>query len=182
MWDTESMFQHARIHVYSYLAVSVAFCAFAVTLFVFLLQQSSQAVQVSALPYNTAQIITLVNKEREKNGLLPLLFDFDLANASKNKVGDMAQNSYFSHVSPQKQRWSNFIITSNYQYIEAGENLANGFETPQDIVDAWLKSPSHRENMLTPQYQDTAVAVMRGQLNGRPTIFVVQMFGVRKHM
>jgi len=177
IWDTQNMFRRIGISVYSYWAIAMAFCVCAVTLFVFLLQQSARVQQLSSLPYDAMQIVTLVNHERQKTGLQPLTLNFQLLDASESKVSDMSRQSYFSHVSPQQQRWSQFITTAKYKYKEAGENLANGFQTPHEIVSAWLRSPSHRENILTPQYTDTGVAITRGELDSQPTIFVVQMFG-----
>jgi len=98
--------------------------------------------------------------------------------ASRNKVEDMTANGYFAHISPvDGKKWSTFIRNSGYNYIEAGENLANGFDNTPDLVNAWMNSPTHRDNILNPNVDETGLAVKSGYLDGFPTIFVAQSFG-----
>jgi len=173
------MIEFLKIKTRHIFALAVCYCVFSASLFVYLLQQST-IIEQNQLPYQSSQIITLINNVRIKNNLKPLIIDPELLKASEEKVNDMVKKSYFSHVSPKEnKRWSSFILENNYTYKEAGENLANGYKTPEEIVQAWLDSPSHRENIFTKEYQDTSVSLQRGFLNGKSTIFVVQLFGNR---
>jgi uncharacterized protein YkwD len=169
-----------NIHIYWLLSGIAAFlCSIAV--FTFLLFQQLQTVsytQALDIPYTADQVVILVNQERTKNGLPPLKINPLLTRAAQNKNQHMIEYNYFSHVSPKDgKKWSDFIKEVKYNYVEAGENLANGFLVASDMVEAWMNSPTHKANILAEGYKETGVAVNKGKLNGRETIFVTQMFG-----
>jgi len=174
------MIRTIRFRMTHFLALSVALCVFSVSLFGFLLVESNK-VQKTKITYSSSQIVAAVNKYRLENKLPALLLDEKLEKASQDKAKNMIEHNYFSHISPKDGvRWSVFIQQSDYPYIEAGENLANGYSSVDEVVTAWLNSPSHKENILTPEYKDTGVAVQTGFLDGKPTIFVVQLFGEKE--
>jgi len=128
--------------------------------------------------YGSDQVIVEVNQERERKGIEPLLVNTKLMIAAQEKADHMAEFSYFSHIhSDTEKRWLDFIIETDYDYLEAGENLANGYSTVDDMVKAWMNSPAHKENILNEGYFETGVGYAKGKLNGKDTIFVAQMFG-----
>ena len=130
--------------------------------------------------YTADDVIKAVNDERLKKNLPALQTNPMLMEAARNKVDDMILNNYFAHISPvDGKKWSSFIRDSGYDYIEAGENLANGFDNVPDLVTAWMNSPTHRDNILNPDVDETGLAVKSGFLDGYPTIFVAQNFGKR---
>ncbi len=123
------------------------------------------------------KIVELTNIERAKFQLPPLKLNTYLSDAATRKAADMFAKDYWAHVSPTgTQPWS-FILASGYNYLHAGENLARDFTSADAIVQAWMNSPSHRENLLSSRYQDIGVAVVDGKLEGSETTLVVQMFG-----
>ncbi len=123
------------------------------------------------------KVIELTNQEREKAGLPGLQTNSELNQAALAKAADMFENNYWAHISPTgTEPWS-FITQSGYQYQHAGENLARDFSNPQDVVKAWMASPTHKKNLLDNRHRDIGVAVMDGTLNGVETTLVVQMFG-----
>jgi len=125
------------------------------------------------------EIIRLTNIQREKKGLSLLISDQKLEQAAREKAKDMFAKDYWAHVSPiGTQPWS-FITNAQYIYRYAGENLARDFSDPNSVVQAWMDSPSHRENLLNGRYEDIGVAVVDGKLGGRETTLVVQMFGTK---
>lgn len=127
----------------------------------------------------SSEIIRLTNIERQQRGLSELKFDEKLSQAAEKKAVDMFSKDYWAHVSPVgTQPWF-FITDAGYSYRYAGENLARDFTDPNSVVQAWLASPSHRENVLNNRYQDIGVAVVDGKLGGRETTLVVQMFGTK---
>lgn len=127
--------------------------------------------------YGVDQIVALTNARRAENGLQPLVFSSQLAQAAQAKANDMLVSDYWAHTSPSgKSPWS-FIITSGYRYIFAGENLARDFSDAASVVAAWMNSPSHRSNILDKNFKEIGVAVTNGKLQGREGILVVQMFG-----
>ncbi len=122
-------------------------------------------------------IVSQTNQQRDKQGLSPLILNSQLSAAALAKAQDMFDNQYWAHTSPQgKQPWD-FIKAANYHYRVAGENLARDFYNTNDMVHAWMNSPTHKENILNGQYQQIGIAVVNGKLEGFETTLVVQMFG-----
>lgn len=163
------------------LLTSITACITSAMVFIFLLTQSTDNyAQASSLNYNADQIIILVNKERKTFNLQPLKKENLLASAAEKKTNDMIINNYFSHISPvDNKKWSDFIQEVGYDYTEAGENLANGYLNAQEMVEAWMNSPTHKANILADGYKETGISVSKGKLNGNETIFVAQVFGKR---
>lgn len=123
------------------------------------------------------QIIEGTNKERREKGLAPLRENQALSVAAEAKAKNMFEENYWAHFAPSgKDPWS-FILRSGYKFSYAGENLARNFQTSEDIVKAWMYSPTHRDNILNSKYEDIGIAVVEGVLNGQKTTLVVQMLG-----
>ena len=120
------------------------------------------------------------NQKRQEQGLTPLRLNASLSDAAAHKALYMFQKNFWAHVAPDGKTPWDFILSSGYQYTMAGENLAKNFSTSDAVVDAWMASQSHRENLLKPGYQDVGFAVVNGVLNGEETTLVVQMFGTTK--
>jgi len=89
----------------------------------------------------------------------------------------MFAKDYWAHNAPDGTKPWSFILAAGYNYLHAGENLARDFTNPQAVVDAWMASPTHRDNIMNAHYQDIGIAVVDGQLGGVETTLVVQMFG-----
>ncbi len=122
-------------------------------------------------------VIDLTNKERQRSGQAALRENKALDEAAAAKAADMFAKNYWAHNAPDgTEPWS-FILTAGYSYLHAGENLARDFRDPQSVVVAWMNSPSHKANLLSPKYQEIGIAVVDGKINGVETTLVVQMFG-----
>jgi uncharacterized protein YkwD len=176
------MFFGKYFRKYWIIIVSLAACTASVAVFSYLLVVGSQNQnQAFANSYSREQIITAVNKERSVLGLHPLIQDTRLNKSAQAKSDDMANSSpsYFSHISPTGKKWSNFILEYDYDYNVAGENLANGYDSVDKMVKAWMLSPSHRENILNKDIADTGVGISYGKLSQKPAIFVTQHFGLK---
>lgn len=126
-----------------------------------------------------AEVIRLTNEKRQKEGLLPLEENSVLSQAALAKGTDMINKSYWAHVSPDGIEPWTFFTNFGYKFKYAGENLARDFSTPQTAVDAWVVSPSHRENLLSEKYKDIGIAVVEGNINGVETTIIVQFFGTK---
>lgn len=126
-----------------------------------------------------ADLLNLTNKIRRENGLSVLSLDSELSQAASNKAADMFAKSYWAHVAPDGVTPWVFIKNSGYEYLYAGENLARGFSNTSDVVNAWMASPTHRDNMLSSNYSDIGFAIATGSLTGSDTVLVVEMFGRR---
>ncbi len=122
-------------------------------------------------------LLTFTNQKRQEAGLHTLTVNPVLAAAAKKKAEDMFEKGYWAHVSPEGVEPWDFILAEGYDYSYAGENLAKNFNDSKDVVDAWYKSPSHKENLLSANYDEVGFAVVNGVLDGYETTLVVQMFG-----
>ncbi|MBI2593177.1 hypothetical protein HYW44_00855 [Candidatus Daviesbacteria bacterium] len=124
-----------------------------------------------------SDIVRLTNIEREKNGLAPVSEDARLNAAALAKAQNMFEENYWAHFSPSgKDPWG-FINGAGYKFSYAGENLAKSFYQSNEVVNAWMASRTHRENILNKHYQNIGIAVLEGTLNGEKTTLVVQEFG-----
>ncbi len=122
-------------------------------------------------------LLGFTNKIREERGLSDLKLNIALSKAAEAKAEDMLEKDYWAHTSPDgKEPWD-FIISSGYDYLYAGENLAVDFNNSESVVDAWYDSASHRKNLLSDKYTEIGFAVVNGEFEGRKTTIVVQMFG-----
>lgn len=122
------------------------------------------------------EVLRQVNQQRKAAGLEPLKLNDALSAAAQAKARNMMENSYWSHNSPSGVEPWDFIDQAGYDYQKAGENLARNFSATPDMITAWLDSPTHRENLLGKDYEDTGIAVLQGEMDGVPTTLVVQMF------
>ena len=122
-------------------------------------------------------IIFLTNQERESLGLNELEENPILVKAASQKAQDMLENDYFSHESPEGITPWYWFEKAGYSYQSAGENLAIGFLDSEEVVRAWENSPSHRANLLNPEYKEVGIAVATGDFNGSEVAVVVQLFG-----
>lgn len=130
-----------------------------------------------ATDITSEKLYQLTNKERDSQGLSSLVYNQKLADAARLKAEDMFSKNYWAHYSPNGDTPWDFILESGYKYEYAGENLAKNFLFSSGVVDAWMKSPTHRENILRKDYTEVGFAVVNGILNGEQTTLVVQMFG-----
>lgn len=122
-------------------------------------------------------IIKYVNESRESQGLYPLSENEKLNEAAQKKLNDMIENKYFSHTSPAGVEPWHWFSETGYDYKYAGENLAINFETAEAQHKAWMKSPTHRKNILNTDYREIGVAVGAGEIGGETAIITVQEFG-----
>jgi hypothetical protein len=125
----------------------------------------------------TQQLLILTNQQRQINNLPALTDSQELDQAASNKAADMLSKDYWAHNAPDGTTPWVFIKAAGYNYVYAGENLARGFNSASDVVTAWMNSPEHRQNILSPNYQNVGFAVATGNLTGEDTVLVVEMLG-----
>jgi hypothetical protein len=125
----------------------------------------------------TQQLLILTNQQRQNSGLGALTDSSQLDQAAANKAVDMFSKDYWAHNAPDGTTPWTFIKGAGYNYVYAGENLARGFNSASDVITAWMDSPEHRQNVLSPNYQNVGFAVATGKLNGEDTVLVVEMLG-----
>ncbi|KQC48606.1 sporulation protein [Geobacillus sp. Sah69] len=103
------------------------------------------------------QVVELTNKERAKYGLPPLQVDLALSKVAREKSRDMAVHNYFSHNSPTYGSPFEMMKKFGISYTAAGENIAKGQRTPQEVVNAWMNSEGHRANILNKNFTHIGV-------------------------
>lgn len=142
--------------------------------FAFLVPQTAIFADISTLA-----IFNLVNESRLELGLRELSINKELQKAAEAKATDMVKNGYFGHVSPRGVAPWFWMEKSGYDYYYAGENLARGFVDANSVFNAWMRSKTHRANILNPNYSDIGIAVIPAEIGGEKTNIIVQMFGSR---
>ena len=133
--------------------------------------------EVEASSITPENIIALTNQERLGFGLNTLSTNAQLSAAALAKANDMFEKQYWDHFGPNGESPWQFIRAAGYDYVYAGENLAKGFRTAEGVHEAWMASPTHKANIVSGNYKDIGVAVVEGELLGKQTTLVVQMFG-----
>lgn len=141
------------------------------------LSSLSPKVLGQAIDISIEELVQLTNDNRIENGENPLKLNDKLSYAAALKAEDMFRDDYWAHNSPSGETPWVFIKNSGYTYIYAGENLARGFTDSEDVVKAWMASETHRQNLLSGNYEDIGFAVKKGKLKGEDTVLIVQMFG-----
>ena len=101
------------------------------------------------------KVVELVNKERAKVGLSALKLDTKASKAAQVRAREV--NSVFSHTRPDGRSCFTALQEAGVSYRSAGENIAKGQKTPEEVVNAWMNSAGHRANILGKQF--TAIGV-----------------------
>lgn len=121
------------------------------------------------------QILSLVNIERARVGVAPLTRSDKLTEAAEDYACVMAAEDFFDHVHPVTGEGPGARAAAvGYEFFAVGENLAGGQTTSAEALDGWMNSPSHRTNMLSPEWRETGIGIRRG---GSLRIYWVQEFG-----
>ena len=94
----------------------------------------------------------MVNDIRAEAGLDPLVWDSNLETVANVRANEISKN--FSHTRPNGRQW--YTVNSK---IQGGENLAFGFDTAEDVVDAWMNSPTHKDNILYDEFEKVAISI-----------------------
>ncbi|MFX3661259.1 MAG: CAP domain-containing protein [Ectobacillus sp.] len=118
---------------------------------------------VAVLSAYEQKVVELTNAERIKNGLAALQVDTALSRVARMKSEDMLKNRYFSHNSPTYGSPFNMMRANGITYRSAGENIAMGQRTPEEVVKAWMDSPGHRANILNNTFTHIGVGYVPEQ-------------------
>ncbi|MEQ4203816.1 CAP domain-containing protein [Actinopolymorpha sp. B17G11] len=121
------------------------------------------------------EVVRLTNVERAEEGCGPLRADDRLRTAARGHSKDMAERGYFDHTSPEGTTPWDRMRAAGYD-APGGENIAMGYPTPESVVDAWMDSRGHRENILNCRFEAIGVGVYFGNERGP---WATQNFGYR---
>ena len=153
---------------------------FTLSTFAITVRKTASSVLGIATNINVNDLISFTNQKRGEQGLPPLKMDEQLSKAAGEKAANMFAQNYWAHNAPDGTTPWVFFQHVGYNYVYAGENLAKDFNDSEGVVNAWMASPSHRENLLNAKYEDVGFAVLNGTLLGEETTLVVQEFGKRQ--
>ena len=117
------------------------------------------------------QVTELVNYYRAQNGLSALEYDADAACAAQKRAVEI--QSVFSHTRPDGSRCFTALDECGASYRGAGENIAMGQTSAEQVMNEWMNSQGHRENILNPNFTKIGVGVAKGA-DGR--YYWTQMF------
>ncbi len=150
-------------------------------LLLFTIRAGMGSIFSSASDITPANILYEVNHERTIRNLNALTPNLALSAAAQYKANDMIQRRYFSHVDPDGNYIWNKIVQYGYNpYTTLGENLAVDFSDTESLMAAWMNSPSHRENILNPAFQDQGAGVTFGDPNsGQFIVAIANTFGAQ---
>ena len=136
------------------------------------------AISVRGDPFAN-EIIRLINIERFHKGVAPVEAHPVLTKAARIRAQEslhLDDTRFISHLRPSGQQWYTVLPEMNLSNVSFGrvsENVARRFSTPDEVVRAWMSSPTHRDNLLSPEWVVTGLGVSK---NDWGRIDVVQLF------
>lgn len=128
--------------------------------------------QTIANSSNIDEVIRLVNEERAKNGLKPLVKNNDLCKAADKRAEEIVMR--FDHTRPDGSSCFTVLKEFGITYMAVGENIAAGQQSPVKVMESWMNSPGHRANILSSNFGEIGVGCISGQ--GGYGIYWVQIF------
>lgn len=137
---------------------------------------NAPAIAVADTLLNEDEIVALTNETRAENGIPHTAVHPALQTAAAAKAEAMAARSEFAHTLRDGTTAWDHIQAAGYRYERAGENLAVHFTSESEIVDAWMRSPSHRANLLEGEFTHIGIGIARGTWKGADGYYVVQLF------
>ena len=107
------------------------------------------------LSSQAAAVLSLVNKERAKEGLPALKIDAKVTKAANVRAREIKKS--FSHTRPDGSSYSTALKEQGVSYRMSGENIAWGQKTPEQVMNAWISSSGHRANIMNKNYKNIGI-------------------------
>lgn len=130
-------------------------------------------VEQSAPSEQAEAVLKLVNAERAKAGLKALKMSEELRSIANLKARDMGEKGYFDHNSPTYKSPFKMLQDFGVHYRAAGENIAAGQKTPEEVMRSWMNSSGHRANIMNANFDTLGVGIYNG---GKYGIYWTQLF------
>lgn len=118
-------------------------------------------------------VLDLTNAQRSAAGVAPLALNSPLLGIAQARAQDMVDRNYFAHVDPDGHDVFWHMQQAGISFTAAGENIAMGQRTPQEVVTAWMSDAGHRDNLLNPAFGKLGVGIAA---NSAGTLYWVQDF------
>ncbi len=129
------------------------------------------------IKYTSSNLLKTINSTRSQYGLSKLQLNPQLQQVAQDRAEVITKEQRFSHTTIDNRTLQDFLIAADYNYQRGGENLGLDFILSEDLMTAWLQSPGHKSNILTPEYTDTGIVVQDIEYHGQTTTLVVHIFG-----
>lgn len=120
------------------------------------------------------EILRLVNEHRAEHGLSALTLDSDLNKVAKIRAQEITEK--FDHARPNGTFFYDMMDEMGIDYRSVGENIAAGYLTAEEVVDAWMNSEGHRANILSANFKQIGIAATYKE-DSEYEIYWVQIFG-----
>jgi uncharacterized protein YkwD len=133
---------------------------------------------LGAFAKSESRIFALINSERRQRGLAPLVYNSRLDQMAKIQADQMASFQKMAHVLPGAElpTLDDRARRVGYVYGRIAENVALGYPTAEAVVQGWMGSKGHRENILDRGVVETGIGIARSSAGG---LYFCQVFGRR---
>ncbi|MFG2980237.1 CAP domain-containing protein [Streptomyces sp. NPDC048258] len=138
--------------------------------------QAPEPPKTSAPPASgaAAAVLSLVNQERAAAGCPALTLNAKLTKAAQDHSADMAAHSNMSHTGSDGSDPGARITRAGYTWSTYGENVAYGYSTPEKVMEGWMNSPGHRQNILNCSFKEIGIGL------AEPNHYWTQDFGAAR--
>jgi uncharacterized protein YkwD len=135
----------------------------------------------SQAPVLAMRALELVNEVRARGSRCgersfapapPVRLSERLANVAFGHAADMAQHNYFEHQDRTGHSPADRVRAAGYQEKLVGENIAYGPKSAEEVVQGWLDSPGHCENIMDPRFAEMGIAFAAGRASKRGLYWV----------
>ncbi len=123
------------------------------------------------------EMLERVNRERAARHLPPLRRDPRLDEAAQGHAGDMLARRYYGHDTPEGRTVMDRERARGYRAAQAGENIARGQYSVDEVMDGWMGSPAHQEHLLSTLLNEVGFGLAFGKTPDGYQILWVQDFG-----
>ncbi|MGW7441471.1 CAP domain-containing protein [Streptomyces sp. NPDC054849] len=121
-----------------------------------------------------AAVLSLVNQERAAAGCPAVTLNAKLTKAAQDHSADMASHSNMSHTGSDGSDPGQRITRAGYTWSTYGENVAYGYSTPEKVMEGWMNSPGHRQNILNCSFKEIGIGL------AQPNNYWTQAFGTAR--
>ena len=168
-------YDHLGVGVGTVDGINVYVVVFATSLESFFENETSGLADLEAV---RDQLLARLNAERAAVGLPALVMDHTLNLAAQGHANDMYNRSYYAHESPEGTTVFTRLEIAGYAPQVAAENIAKNQFSVQEVMDSWMASEGHRENMLDETVTETGFGMAYGKSNGEYTVLWVNVFAL----
>lgn len=122
-----------------------------------------------------SRVVYLCNQHRAASGIAPL----EVGGSDLKRVADLRLSEIYSKFAHERPNGTRYLTAYNYYsipYLYVGENLARGQTTPEQVVNDWMNSPTHRANIMNPNFRYCSISVGTSKYQGLMYTYWSQQF------